>query len=48
MAKSVDTFNFFMKTHIFSKAFHSLLGLLTLTFSKTFKDVLFSTAFILR
>ena len=29
MAKSVDTFKKFLQTHLFSKAFHSQLGLLT-------------------
>ena len=40
MAISVDTFKTFLKTHLFSRAFHSKLGLLN-TYTQLCNSILF-------
>ena len=44
MAISVDTFKTFLKTHLFSSAFHSKLGLLN-TYTQLCNSILFLVRF---
>ena len=46
MAISVDTFKTFLKTHLFSRAFHSELGLLN-TYTQLCNSILFLVRFLI-